>query len=488
MPLIDLSQLPSEKEKQFGLEGLPDQIESDENLFKTKEKKLMPKKPSLMRRFGRQFLKGLPELAQPVIGAGKEFLRQTETLSKIGQRGLQALTPSFGKKPIPGRLPEKLTTPTGTGQEIGALALQIGEFLVPGAAGLKAPKAAGLLTRAGVGAAEAAGITAFQEERVGKEAATAAVIGGGLPLLGAPLKKFLGMKRLINKATGLTPTVTRNADEIAKIPIKVGTKKQKAYDNIGDFFVKEGFFQKGLQTTRDDMVDHARLVLDRARATKKHILSAIESRIDVKRIPRFKALTKELIKRNKGILGQEETFTRLNQIAKKKRVTANDIDDVRRFADDFMFNTSDTEAAAGIRNTLKPIRNTLADLDRTGTIQKDNLKIRVLSELLGVGTKTNPFATAAQRDPTFSVMSRLVGGAGAGVTAGLIPGLQALAPIAGIVGATEAAVSHPQIASALIKKFTQAQALPSAVRKGTELLPRIAKGALIKGGAEVVKD
>lgn len=128
-------------------------------------------------------------------------------LATLGQKGLEGIT---GKKIIPTTnevFGEKLK-PTNTAQKVGFGVEQAAEFFVPGMAGVKTAKGAGVLARAGTSALESGLVTAAQGGNV-KQAATNAAIGGGIPLIGKavdiatkPVKKLLSEKiapALLNK-------------------------------------------------------------------------------------------------------------------------------------------------------------------------------------------------------------------------------------------------------------------------------------------------
>jgi len=434
-------------------------------------------------------------LGQVGVGAGKGALSTARGASSLGERTIKGIGRVLAPKKFERKLgfqspvktsaeqliSKELTKPKNTAQKVGFVLEQIAEFAVPTGAAAQATKAAkvGFGTKAATQAVVSGATAATQEGKVGSEAAVAATLGGGFSLAGSGLGKMLSKGRMVKKATGLTPTALRNADDIVKTKIGVGGKVAKAYDDVDDFLIKEGFFKKGLKSTRDDMVEHAQNVLKGAKSSKKDVLSKIVAKVPRKKVPKFKELVNKLIEENKNVLGRESAFKRLNEIAHKKTLTAIDIDDVRKMADDFMFSTSKTESAAGIREVLKPIRKMLGKLDTTGTIQRDNIKIRAMSELLGIGKKSNPLATAAQRDPSFSIMSRLLGGAGAGATAGLL-GVPGVAPIAAGIGALEATTSSPAIASAIVKQLSK-----EGIKTTPKVIMDLLRAASVKGGSSL---
>jgi len=179
---------------------------------------------------------------QVAVGAGKGVISTLTSASSLGEKIIKGigrtLTPKkyeeqlgFAKTEKTGAeelIPEELRTPETGAEKVGFIGEQILEFFIPGAAGLKAGKAAQvgakaagagktLQTAAKLGAISAteaglaAGQTALQTGEFGKEAKTAGALGAIFPLgfAGAaaaakPLTKGLGKfsAAALGKATG----------------------------------------------------------------------------------------------------------------------------------------------------------------------------------------------------------------------------------------------------------------------------------------------
>lgn len=425
-------------------------------------------KPS---KLGQQFKKGAKELAQPFIGAGKGILSDISGAAELGQRGLRALTPDFGKKPEITKIPERITERTNLGQKLGFGAEQIAAFAVPlGAAakatkvakGLKGAKAALAVGKTALAQGATAGAaTAIQKGKADKDALISAGIVGAFPVAGAGLKKLfaplINKGRLVKKATGISNTLKSQTDDIAKQTIKVKGKTQKAYKSIDDFFIEEGFFKNGVKSTRDDFVGHAQFLLKNAKTSKAALVENIKTKILIKKIPNYKKVLNEL---DKGFqtLGQDTKLARIRGLinSKSNSILAKDLEFIRGSADDLLFSLTDKPKQEGLRNVIRKFRDILQDVETSGAVKKDNIKIRILSKLLGIGKQTNPLKAAAEKGAKTSIVLDLLGGAGGGVIAGSVPVVgPVLGPAVGAVGAAEAITSATPIASALLNTLSK---------------------------------
>ncbi len=464
------------------------------------EKETPEQRESLGERVGTQLKKGLGELTAPIRGAAKRAVQLPLQGSELVQKGLKAVTdPITGNDQEVGKLSEaEILQRKGTGEKIGSFVTDVAATALPLGGATKAAKGASLATKALTQAAPAAAVGAVQAstpEAGIKDVATQAAVSGGLagafPVAGTALKKSLGTlfgrSKLIQSATGLTKTVSSKSDDIAKTPIKIKGVTQKAYDSVDDFLVDEGFFRQGVQTTRADMLQHADDLFSQATASKKELLKKIKTTVPVDKVPRFTPLVNKLLG-TYDELGLEKELSRIKQIASKSKLTAIDLDDLRKFADDLLprgaFSGAEPVKAKGLENTIAPLRSFIASLDETGTIQKDNIRKRILSQMLGIGKQTNPLKIAVEKDPGFNIARDLViGGAGAG-SAALIPGGQAVAPFIAAGGIAKAITENPSIASGLVNvlgKFSGKSITP-------EVIQNIIKAAGIEGASSVASE
>lgn len=162
-----------------------------------------------------------------LTGAAKGAGSTLNTISQLGQKALQAITP--GKTPIASIDTTRLK-PQGTSEKIGFGTEQVAEFLIPGGAASKATKiaetgisglklgkaATGALklgTRAAVSAGEAAGVTALQGGS-GEEVKSAAKFGAAFGVVSKGVENFL------QKApqTAWSAILKRTSTEAAKNP------------------------------------------------------------------------------------------------------------------------------------------------------------------------------------------------------------------------------------------------------------------------------
>ena len=447
-------------------------------------------------------------LLDPTIGAVKGFARGTgATISSIGERGLRAITPEFGldpERPTAGQQAREaeILQPKGKLQKTGEFLEGVGEFsaalgvVKPGLAGLS------LFRRALAEGAVAGGVTVLKEGEVGKQAAISASIGTAFPFIGkgasAIVKKLFGQKALATAATGLTPTVTSQSDDIAQTVIKVGGKTKPAYESFDDFLVKEGFFKEGLKTDRIGMLKHAEQLFVAATKDKTALLSSIKEKIPVKQLPKLVPLLKKIIKAYDDDLTIDQ-FNRMSKLLSGiekgsiKKLGAEVIDDIRFLADDILprgaFSGAEPVKTKAIEQAIKPLRKFIAGLDTTGQIQHDNIVKRVLGTMLGFGKATNPMARAADSSGAFKVLTDVGIGAaaGGGLVAASIPGGQAVAAPLVLGGIAKAIADQPPVASALINSITKiaGNEVASAIVKK---LPLFLESALLAASSEITDE
>lgn len=179
------------------------------------------------------------------VGATKGLLSTGRNLGGLGIRAIRAIAPETGEK-LANFWPEALNgareamKPQSIPAKIGFGGEQAAEFAIPGGAVSKGAKAAEgaidaakiapvaskafkLLTRGGLEAASAGGVTAAQGGS-GKDIAENAAVGGALPAVGAVLKKgatALAEKAapaLANKLLRPVPTQLENAARFGRNP------------------------------------------------------------------------------------------------------------------------------------------------------------------------------------------------------------------------------------------------------------------------------
>jgi hypothetical protein len=418
----------------------------------------------------------------PIVGAIKGPLSTLSGAAELAQR-----TAGVEEEDIK-KLPESLTEAKGGFQKAGKFIEQVGEFAGPLGVATKATAGSNLALKVLAQGGTAGLTTAVQEGEVGADAAVSAIIGGAFPVAGAGLKKLfkplIDKGRLVRKATGISSKLKTNVDDIAQSQIKVGGKTQKAYESIDDFFIEEGFFKQGAKTSRDDIVQHAQDLLTKTKASKAGLVQGIKTKIPIKRIPNYRKILNELDEGFK-VLGQEKTFQRIQSLKKStsKSISASDLEFLRSSADDLLFSATDRPKQEGLRRVIGKFRDILQDVETSGAVKKANVKIRILSELLGVGKKgAGPLQAAAEQGAKGSIVVDLVGGAGAGIIGGAVPVAgPVLGPALGLAGAAEAITAAPPVASGMINFLAQ-----NAGKQITpELIQTLVKSTLLESAQQI---
>jgi len=155
------------------------------------------------------------------------------TVANIGSLGQKALEKITGIKSTPTlneSLGNTLEAKT-TAEKIGKGAEQVGEFFVPGMAGLKVEKGANLLSKVGASALEAAGVTSAQGG-TGKDIGVAGVIGAVSPTLGL-LSRFIKPAKTAEQAVGQIAQGTTKEVPIFKRALElVNTKGVKTFEDL----------------------------------------------------------------------------------------------------------------------------------------------------------------------------------------------------------------------------------------------------------------
>lgn len=459
-----------------------------------------PVKP---QSFGEKWVSGAAP--QVFIGAGKELLKQADTLSKWGQKGLgfvsSAITGIPNKQPIATHenipvLKKVNTTPKSGWQKAGGTAVQVGEFM--GASGKAATNLAGKLPGlsktiyTAEGATKVPGLIAnvmgqagtstlvstIQEGEINKNVRNTAIVAGALPILSAGVRGLFGPEKLIQKASGLSNVQTANLDKIATI--KNRSTGQANYKGIKDWML-----QKFTAGGRGDLMNQADDLYNATKASKSEALKAIKAKIpntsETKQM--LDILKSQYGKAGKyGGLGNEAIIKELNTLAKAKSFTATQFDRIRYLLDDMLpsgaYKGSENAATAGIENVIDRMRSTLAKLDPTGQIAKQNVDKMILMQLSTYGkgllkkaSFKNVFTGLAPGGITASAGKYLLGG---------VPGMGALATG---VGAIEMATSIPTVASHLARGiYKTGQKLgPTGVRTLKDIL----RGGLTEGGKKL---
>jgi hypothetical protein len=321
-------------------------------------------------------------------GAGSTALGAFE----LGQAGLNKLGVPKAYEERPEFL-KKLTTPQGTLEKIGYGGEQIVEYIVPG---MQASKVApfvknlkylskspkfikGLLATLSGAAAEgttAAGVSSIQQGEINKQSLVTGGVGAAFPLMGGMLKPLLkgigsaiSPSNLMRKAMGITGATYDKIDNIAK--------QGKYYSDLPDFA-----FKKGIKGSPDDMIQQVDDLWEKTRTYKGNLFKNVTKTIknDYKNI--FNYLKNEY----KGLLGQEDVFKEINILSKKNYLTASELEKVRFLMDETMplsaYTTKSRPAVKGIEKTTDKLRETLASLDKTGTLKQTNNDIRILYKLM----------------------------------------------------------------------------------------------------------
>jgi len=420
-----------------------------------KHKGYKPKLPfSDMTNIVKGGLKGLGS----TIRGGSALMEKTGTYLGEGLSGLAkgkgwnaTNKDAFKRKTIAEKIiPKKIVTPSNTAQKVGFGAEQIGEFFLPGGAAKEANLGRKILQ----GAANFGGKTAIQQganEDVLKQARNSAILGGALPLAGTVLKgvgKMTGgVDRLVRKAVGITPDQGRKLNLIAKTKDYVTNKP--IYKNVEDFLMKKGILGEGKEVIgREGMVERAKSAYESSKGNKSNIINQITQKTKNKYGKLINVLKKEYNRMDNGLLDDE--IKMINNISKKKMLSAKDIDSIRYLADDLLpsgaYQGAEKAVTKSIQKNINPLRRILAEMDKTGSLRKINTDIRLLHDL--VGSDKGLLIKAAEKDVLSQVLTK---GALTTGASSLIPGIgQFLAPIA----ATEAVTSIPQVASPLARGIT----------------------------------
>jgi len=191
---------------------------------------------------------GVKGLAGVAVGAGKGIVSTLTGASSLGEKMIKGLgrliTPKSMEKSLGFEktektsaeelVPENIRTAKGGAEKLGFGAEQIGEFFIPGAVGLKAPKTLSLLSRAGIAGIESGAITAAQTGEVGKEAGIATIGGSLLSGAGSLVGKGLESlpNRLVQSAIKQAPKELKSGKDITEYVLK--TKSAKTANSLLD--------------------------------------------------------------------------------------------------------------------------------------------------------------------------------------------------------------------------------------------------------------
>jgi len=175
-------------------------------------------------------VQGFEQAGQAAIGALKSIPAAVNEFSKLGQRGLQALTGWIPGMPAPktSSLPNKIVTPSNPDQQAGFLGGQIAQTLIVPEksataavdAAVKASKlgklapVAGAVGKAAVRGGIGAGVSKVQGAS-DKGAATVGAVSAGLSLAGSAVAPLLknSAKRSMSQALGATTKENKQLSE-----------------------------------------------------------------------------------------------------------------------------------------------------------------------------------------------------------------------------------------------------------------------------------
>jgi hypothetical protein len=213
----------------------PSQYSDYTDVFPTQEPEQV--KMSFMQKLGNFGLGAVKGVASTVVNS-----------TDLVQQGLEKITTPLANK-ITGKkidnktvkqiVPERAITPTNTAQKIGFGMEQVAEFLIPGAAGLKASKGARMVTKVATGAAEAGLVTTAQGGDE-KQVRNAVLTGGVLPIVGKAAKGINSQvfeklpKRIIQNVVGQSKAEKLAGKDISEYVLKtkkVGTANKLIKDS-----------------------------------------------------------------------------------------------------------------------------------------------------------------------------------------------------------------------------------------------------------------
>ena len=384
--------------------------------------------------------------------------------SELGQRGLRAATQPFTGPQQEIQRPEALRealTPRGLGEQIGFGIEQIGEFFVPGAAGLKATRGAGLLKRAGVEAATFGGVSALQE---GAEATlggvgASAALGAAFPVAGAVgsgTKKFLG-KTLPEAFTKAALNLTKNQ----KVAIK---NISQGGQTAEEFLLKNKIAGEPIQISQQLLAKSKE-----ARANKLSILSPFKKKFKLDEAGKIaESLVDDL-----AVPGLEKELAKVVKISDDLATggtTIGKLDELKSLADQFAspFKLAGTvkEAAkskgfANLRGTLQKFIETQAKKLGAPDIKAINSEIRLTRKIGDAIAKQDVGAggNALGKLSDFLVGTSVFGTVG-GLTGGIETALTGILLGTGTVLAKRAFTPEVKIklANALSKSFSKGEA------------------------------
>lgn len=289
---------------------------------------------------------------------------------------------------------------------------------------------------------------------VGTRTAVGGLIGTGLGVAAPVVSKGVGLalrpfkpEALMGKALGFTKTQIRNLDKIAT--------QNKTYRGIKDFALKQG-----LEGSREDMAIQIGDRFIKATEAKPELLSNITQPIK----NTFKGAF-DYLRKTYATPGQEAALKEVELLAKKKFLTAVELDRTRYLIDKSLpsgaYRGAEPVRVEGIQNLVDPMRRALEKMDKTGTIKIVNQDIRILYDM--VKAMEHAQSGSAGSQALWKTMQRMITFGGGATLAGT--------PIASIPFIVfGAAADFPQVSSWLAQrlrgiKVKMPQGIPDNIKK-----------------------
>lgn len=424
----------------------------------------------------------LSAFIQPAIGAGKGALETLSGISKWGQKGLQAVTPAFKKvstgkeyRPEIVQPPAEWTESRNLGQSMGKFAEHTAEYMLPGALGMKAAKGAGYLALGATEGLTSAGVSALQAGELNRNVAWTGALGAALPMVGKAIGSYLSPQRLMGKAVGLPAAQINKLDDIAKT-----TNRSTGKPDYTGF--KDWALQKFNAGSRQAMADQADDLYKNTLRSKADILKLIKNKA-----PNEYSNLLDFLASKYSTIGNEGILKEIIKLKTFENLTVSQLDRIRFLADNVLprgaYSGAEPAATEGLQRIINRLRDTVAGFDKTGQIAKQNTDIRILHKLI-TGTE-QWLKKAAKKEVLSSAGVKGVLGSGATyLTSLLVP--QA-APAMAALGASEMALSFPQVSSTIARTIARGGKYQKPLRGLTEILKAAAK-AKISAGKNITSD
>lgn len=416
-----------------------------------------------------QLIGGVKEVGKMAAGGASLFERASNTVmpEKLGTGSGGLFSPkgqTFGEKIMPslessnttekqGALVADLAAFVGGGEAASALTARSLSALEGTELGAKilsklpgvTPTAISSLAQG----AAATGVAGTQSGKIGKSELTTGAITAAFPWLSLGASKVLDPKSLMYKALGLTKSQQTTLNE---------TLKGSEYEDLADFALKNK-----LIGGREDFVTQADDLFDAATSSKKELLQNV-----TETVPNNYDNAFQYLRNTYGVQGQENALARIEELAAKPQLSAVELDEVRQMIDFSMpakaYTGMEPVKVQGIQNLVDPMRETLANLDKTGTLRSTNKEIQALYKLIPYLKNSTNSSVVRQ------LMFRNIGRA---LTLGPVALLTGGVPqgVAVAFGLADAATDIPIVSSYLAQLLSSGVKLP-------EFLTQLVKAAL----------